>query len=269
MVSDCTLTPRSRPGDVLTCSSLRKVPAMTEKWYNVHIRYPPRTQVKEKGLFFGVVLLNMWPTSTKNRDRQISKDAIERNNCRQVSGDKRSLLDGSLPMLVRHLNRNQRTRKVTWRSYRTAWNHSQSKCSHHLAYLSQEISKDVLWGWGTASLWWWRRLQWEQTDGEITGVQECIILPSSENDPQYTLCLPLPAFLSLWVTLSAFCFLFQGCRLVISTTKGGGSRWAWPKPPSNNRHHHGVRLVTPEGEGENTCMCCSLYSFIGDSVWRC
>lgn len=36
-----------------------------------------------------------------------------------------------------------------------------------------------------------------QPDCEITGVQECIIRLSSENDPQYPLCLSLPAVLSV------------------------------------------------------------------------
>lgn len=247
----------------------QKSPSSDRKVIQCPRPLPLRTQVKEEELFFGVVLLNIRPSSIKNTDRQISKDAIERNNCRQVSGDKRSLLDGSLPMLVRHLNRNQRTWKVTWKSYRISLNHSQSKCSYHLAYLSQGNIQGRALGLGHCSqpvtlvmeeatvgadrLW----------DNRSTGVYYSSVLwkwptiyPLSP-----TSCLSLPLG-------DSFCFLLFILRLPAGY-KGRGSRWAWPEPLSNNTHHHGVRLAGPEGEGENTCMYCRLYSFTGDSVWRC
>lgn len=155
-----------------------------------------------------------WSTKTiKNTEGHISKDAIEQNNCRQVSGDKGSLLDGSLPMLVRRLKNNQSNLQLTWTNYHITWNQSvslvKSKLSHCSAYLSQEISEGesftlvmeaavgAEWLWANRSTGvYYSSVLWKWPTMNSLSPTSCVSVTPSEMK-------------SLWVTFSAFCFYFK------------------------------------------------------------
>lgn len=54
-------------------------------------------------MLFFKKLASEYKPQQRQTHRQISNDSIQLNNYRQVSGDKGSLLDGSLTMLVQHI----------------------------------------------------------------------------------------------------------------------------------------------------------------------